>query len=832
MANINVFYKYFFNKNLLICKNVFFCYFYALIFNILIMTKKLFYFIGLLIFLQNSVYSQSLKNAFNNYNAQKYEEAWTDFSKNLSKGKEMQACNYGIGLILCSDDYKRKNNLQGFRKMRLAYDTYNRQTPEYKTYCEKVYNFNRDDIFAQMLKVASKEYAWVKDSNTIPIYTWFAENFNGVDSLVADAYWRIALIYNDFREYQKVAKKFPNAPFTPTAEQLCKDQWIKIKDYYFEELDYNSMLVFRKNCPDYPYYTADDTLKMKTAKRGDMLALQSPYNPENQAFYEDFIIRAAPNYIAYIALQRMASPLIKQKNYSEAINLFKKFRDKFVGSEKLIDKTIELLKATEKTVKITPYPEAINFTPTQYAPVLTADSKRMYFCVNSGDNEDVYFSDKFGGKWQKAEEIKNFNTDFGNEAPLAVSADGNTLLIFRNAKIYSSEKRYYGWSELQEFTQLNSGTSWNADAVFSSDGNAILFASDRRGNIGHFHPHQTLFAGSYSGNSDIYVCLKNPDGTWGTPINLGSTINTPYADRSPYLAEDMKTLYFSSEGHAGLGSMDVYKSERLYDTSWTHWSEPINLGKNINTSDYDYEYKIASDGVTAYFTQFVENKSKICSIELPQELRPKVVAHVFGKVTDKNGKPLQASIVWEDLETSKQLGKLNSEPSTGNYFIALPGGKNYGYYVDCNGYYPTSGNLNTEKLLKGENIEHNIVMLSFDEIISGESVVLENIFFDNDKYDLKPQSFPELKRLAKFLNEKSGSKLEISGHTDNTGSAEHNKTLSKNRAEAVKNYLVSIGCDGSKISTNGIGSDKPIAPNDTPENRAKNRRVEFRVMEN
>lgn len=795
------------------------------------MVKKLLYFSFLLTFLQNPCFSQSLKNAFNNINEQKYEEAWGIFAKSLNKGKEITACNYGIGLILSSDNYSRKNNLQAFRKLRLANDLYNRQSQENKTYCEKNYQFTKIDVYKKMINTAAAEYSWVKDTNSVEAYTWFIENFDGADTLVADAQWRKAQINNDFKELKKLSEKYPNAPFAQEAAKFSQEEWRKVKDKYFEELDINTIQKFRQRYPDYPYYTADDTIKIKLAQRAAQLLMHLPYNPANELFYEDFIIRAAPSYIAYTALQRMASPLIAEKKYAEAAELFNKFRPKFIGSEDLIDQTVALLKAADQPLKITPYPEAINSSEMQYAPVLTADGKRMYYCQNStGYDEDVYYSDFLGGKWENTVAMNNFNTGSGNEAPLAVSADGNTLLIFKDAKIYRSDKRYTGWSPLNEFKQLNSGKSWNADAVFSSDGNAIIFTSDRQGNIGNYHPHMQLFCGSTSGNSDIYVCEKNPDGTWGYPVNLGPIINTPYAERSPYLAQDMKTLYFASEGHPGLGRMDVYKCQRLSDTSWTQWSKPINLGKSINTADDDYDYKIAPDGKTAYFTQFTGNKSKICNTELPIKLRPSIVAHIFGKVTDQKGNPLQANIVWEDLETSKQLGKLSSEPATGNYFISLPGGKNYGYYVDCKGYYPSSGNLNTEKLLKGENIEHNIVMASYEDIAGGQSIVLQNIFFDNDKYDLKPQSYPELKRLASFLKNNQGSTLEISGHTDITGSTEHNKTLSQNRAEAVKNYLISIGCDGTKISAVGVGSEKPVADNNTTEGRAKNRRVEFRVI--
>ena len=156
------------------------------------------------------------------------------------------------------------------------------------------------------------------------------------------------------------------------------------------------------------------------------------------------------------------------------------------------------------------------------------------------------------GTWSKPRAMNEFNTPFGNEAPLAVSPDGNMLLIYKDSNIYFATKRYQGWSTMQKMEELNSINAWDADASFSPDGNAIFFISDRHGNIGRHHPHEELFHGSQSGNTDIYVCVKKNDDTWSEPVNLGNVINTPFAERSPMLAPDMKTLYFSSDGHTGL----------------------------------------------------------------------------------------------------------------------------------------------------------------------------------------------------------------------------------------------------------------------------------------
>ena len=174
------------------------------------------------------------------------------------------------------------------------------------------------------------------------------------------------------------------------------------------------------------------------------------------------------------------------------------------------------------------------------------------------------------GEWTKPEIVKSLSTNRKNEAPLSISPDGNTLLMFIDGNIYISHKTQSGWEQPQPVETINSGY-WDADAYITADGNAIIFSSDRQGGVGQYHPFQSLYHADYVGNLDIYVVLKIDEKTWSAPINLGTTINTPYAERSPFLHYDMKTFYFSSDGWAGVGKYEIFKSTRLSDTYWTQW---------------------------------------------------------------------------------------------------------------------------------------------------------------------------------------------------------------------------------------------------------------------
>lgn len=556
------------------------------------------------------------------------------------------------------------------------------------------------------------------------------------------------------------------------------------------------------------------------------------YNDIKKALFEKYINDNAPSENAFIALQRLASKHIRKKEFTKAVSVFKKFKSKF-PNDKRIGKIIAMLNKPSRKVILKSISSEVNTDGDEFAPVITTDNKYLYFAGknrtdNYGRTEDIFVSKKVNGKWTKANKVKELNTQDNNEAPGSLSADGNTMLFFFNGDIYFSEKTKTGWSKKKKFPVINT-IYWEGNSYMTADGKAILFASDRPGCVGEYHRTNTKFHGDYAGNTDIYVSVKN-DSSWSKPLNLGIKINTPYSERSPFLHPDMKTLYFSSGGYENLGRLDVFKCTRLNDTLWTEWSTPVNLGKEFNTPGYDYNYKITTDGKTAYFVYDKAN-SDIYSVKLPKELRPNYVATISGVVTDNSNNFLQADIVWEELKTGRKIGTLKSNPQTGEYYITLPLGKKYGFYVQKKGYYPVSGNIDLRKKKKAVSITRNFKLTTIKQIVDDNiSIPLENLFFEFNKYKLSEESYPELNRFMKFLKQNKNLKIEISGHTDNIGNKNYNKQLSQKRADAVKTYLVNNGINTKQLSAKGYGMSKPISSNKSKEGRAKNRRVEFRVL--
>ena len=421
----------------------------------------------------------------------------------------------------------------------------------------------------------------------------------------------------------------------------------------------------------------------------------------------------------------------------------------------------------------------------------------------------------------------------------SISADGLTISYFGQGDSplslgdnYFSMKQKEGWTQPMPYPPPINGPYFESDALLSSDGRALFFVSTRPGGVGKAYLKGELSPTEGFGNTDIYVCLKEGDG-WSAPINLGTTINTPFAERTPFLHPDGKTLYFSSGGHNAIGGVDVFKTERLSDTDWTQWSKPVNLGKQINTHIDDWGYKITTDGQYAYYAASVSSgrgSADVFRVRLPEVYRPDPVATIRGTITNTDGKPLDANLVYENLSNQQTVGKLRSDPETGKYFIAIPLGKNYGYTAEKQDYYPVSRNVDLTKRTTALDTVIDIQLVSIEQIKSGQSITINNVFFDFDQSTLKPASKSELTRLAQFMDDNPALVIEVGGHTDNKGTAAYNTKLSKERAESVRQFLINKGIVAQRLKARGYGFEQPVATNDTPEGRAQNRRVEFRVL--
>ena len=332
--------------------------------------------------------------------------------------------------------------------------------------------------------------------------------------------------------------------------------------------------------------------------------------------------------------------------------------------------------------------------------------------------------------------------------------------------------------------------------------------------------------GGYGG-MDIWKCYIKDDNTWSEPVNLGSKINTSGNEMSVFIHPDNQTLYFSSNGHPGMGKDDLFLSRT--DESG-EWGEPQNLGYPINTPGDEWRLVVNAKGDKAYYASDRPGGYGLLDLyvfDLPANEKPQTVTYFKGKVYDALSKlPLGARFELIDLNTGKQVTLSYANNTTGEFLVCLPPNKNYGLNVSKDGYLFYSENFDLSTYKSAEPFQADVPLVSLKP---GSKMILKNIFFETAKFNLKDQSKFELNKLIAFLNNNSAIKIEIGGHTDNIGDKKSNQLLSENRAKAVYEYLIAAKIPAERLTYNGYGDRQPIADNKTEVGRAKNRRTEFMI---
>jgi OmpA-OmpF porin, OOP family len=484
----------------------------------------------------------------------------------------------------------------------------------------------------------------------------------------------------------------------------------------------------------------------------------------------------------------------------------------------------------------------INSNLPELRPTISADGQLLFFiCENhpannkfgsTGDSQDIWVSQKdSSGQWGEAMHLEYpINTTYYN-AVFWISPDNNRILLrgsftdggYAGKGVSMSYLRKDGsWStpnmlQISNYEKYDRGHQ--SGACMSHDGKTLLF-------------YFSEIPNSY--DNDIYVSFLQEGGYWSEPKSIGKKINLPkYNEMTPFLAADGQTLYFSSNRPGGLGDNDIWMTKRL-DKTWEKWADPVNLGAPINSKEFDGFFTTDAGGEYAYLATGNNGygESDIVRVKLIEKDRPAPVILVTGNVYNaKTKQPLSANLVYETLPNGENAGNGISSPVDGAFNIVLPYGNNYSIRATANKFFSVSENLPLDSLIQeGYKEIHKDLYLVPVEI--GQVVRLNNVFFDFDKYDLRPESFVELNRVVKLLNENPNIEIEMSAHTDNKGSDDYNFILSDNRAKSVKDYIVSQGISASRIVSRGYGETKPEVANDTDENRQINRRVEFTIIKN
>ncbi len=489
--------------------------------------------------------------------------------------------------------------------------------------------------------------------------------------------------------------------------------------------------------------------------------------------------------------------------------------------------------------------ENINSPYGEDDPIVSADGKILFVNRHNHpqnidgeqDNSDIWMSEmQPDGKWGPLKNMGSTVNKYESVWPCGALPDNNTILVGTNyydivkrknitAPAFCYRKKN-GWSAPEKVNIPNCyATGFSSlDYGVAPNGKAIFMAFERENSYGQ---------------TDIFVSLLQNNGNWTEPINIGKTVNTAGKESTPFMAPDNITLYFCSDGRHGYGGTDIYMTRRLDDT-WTNWSEPLNLGPVINTPKDDSEYSLTASGDYAYYVISQDGSFKgkdIYRIKLNEAVKPKPTCLVFGKTLNaKTKEPVEAQIFYEtlgtdDKDTTKESGIARSNPNNGSYKISLRAGKLYGFRAEAKGYIAVDENLSLVDLTEFKEVEKNLYLVPIE---IGQTISLNNIFFSPNSAKMLPSSYPEIDRVTQFLKDNPQIKIEIHGHTDNgvAGTAEsYLQQLSEERAKSIAEAIIKRGIKPNQVKYKGFGSSKPIADNNTPEGRQKNRRVEFVITE-
>ena len=478
----------------------------------------------------------------------------------------------------------------------------------------------------------------------------------------------------------------------------------------------------------------------------------------------------------------------------------------------------------------------VNTIDYEYFPSVTADDNTFLFTRNvrlkkndpqKYGQEDFFYTTKSKGKWTPSQSIgANINTPANEGAP-CLSVDGNTLffVVCSDSKDFGLGRKglgecdiFYAFKQGDKWSKaINVGSpvntaTWESQPSFSSDGRTLYYI------------HASTDSKGYK-NEDIFMAQIKDDGHWTEPVRLSDKINTSGHEESVFIHPDNQTLYFASDGHVGMGGLDLYMSKRQPNGEW---GEAINLGYPINTFNDENSILVNSSGTVAYFASDREGGFgglDIYYFDVDKSYQPTKTTYMKGKVYDGVTKdPLEAKFVLIDLATGKEAAVSISNKGNGEFLVALPTNKDYMLNVSKDGYLFYSKNFSLKEMPNNKPYVIDVPLFKPDLNID---VRLDNVFFETNKFDLLPESRSELNNLADFLKKNPTIKIELQGHTDNVGKPKDNLVLSDNRAKAVYQYLIDNGIAKERMTYKGYGDTKPMSDNSTPEGRQKNRRTQF-----
>jgi outer membrane protein OmpA-like peptidoglycan-associated protein len=538
----------------------------------------------------------------------------------------------------------------------------------------------------------------------------------------------------------------------------------------------------------------------------------------------DLMKRISPVYTSYLLFDKAFRTFKSRKKYDEARALVREGSNLYKNTDPACSKrtypdsswfsamsTMLSPPAERLVARQAPYVNTENGS--EYLPILSPDKRALYF-IGAGRSDGYYGEDPYEvnldgvtpGTPRLVEELASR----GNEAILSITSDGKEALVFIDGGLYTSEKRGGKWSEPLRVNEISDQFAWVGTAQITGDGGVMLFEGRKR------MPDMV----------DLYISFRQNDGKWGEALRLPDNINTAYDDRCPSIFLDGKIMYYSTAGHEGFGEMDVFKTTRL-DDSWMKWSDPVNLGRAINTDEdeWGFNFAVASDGKTAFFAKKNGNLQDLMMTELPVSMRISPIKMIKVPVKSVDVTFLEVRNSAGDL-----IQSIRVKPGSEEVLVSIPE-ENWNEKITIT---PKTGDdvitsPVTFDMKKPPAVLDTVMAIPVRSYIENrENFKIGAVQFDLAESELNAEAKVALDKFCRVLGSQKVS-IFITGHTDDNGSESDNQKLSEKRVAAVKSYMVSRGIPEKSITATGKGETEPKVPNTSDQNRAINRRVEFRL---
>ncbi|GIK70437.1 MAG: cell envelope biogenesis protein OmpA [Bacteroidota bacterium] len=659
-----------------------------------------------------------------------------------------------------------------------------------------------------------------------------------------------------------------------TAQNECYEPSKKAKKAYqatqqkglTNDEQYTLLIGITKKYPDF-IDVYDDLVEINFRKSKNQVEPAKIKQHENIALkYCNEIIERCPSYREYYYFFKLGEYYFLQKKYTEARPYLKQFVNSGTKNKTDLEKAANYLNEVETYFSIVENP--IPFNPQkvkgastemdEYLPMLSPDNRYLFY-TRSIKKEDtksalgkvdlemftqsrrmridsfstgVFMSSPFNqGQYQGGVSVSVNNKILfitlaemiPDNRPISRYPDGSAPL-YANGDIYFSEQTNGEWSKLKSVGDAINGThSWEGQPSVSSDNKTLYF-------VRYFPQPADAKNKEHYGGMDIYKSERLSNGAWGEPINLGSVINTEYDEKSPFIHSDSYTLYFSSNGHIGMGGQDIYYSK--IDENTMKFTKPVNIGYPINTEKDEHGFIVSTDGKRGYFASNIDGSSiDIYSFEIPEKARPEKVLFVEGEITNEKGEvPANVTIELKNTETGKITeGVIDNE--TGKYVAVVSVKKEEEVLLTAKkeGYAFSSQLVSSGLDVVGK--PQLRPKLEVQPIEVGKAYRINDINFETNSYELNHRAKIVIDEFVDFLKLNPKIKIAIQGHTDDVGKAEDNMALSHNRARVVYEYIIEKGINSQRLSYKGFGKTVPLVPNTNEINRAKNRRTEFLIVE-